>query len=233
MITTLKSPMKALLLLQLGSSSSKAPSTRGGNGTVSGFTLLESLIAMVVVATLLTAIAPMLAITVAARTQALRVDRANQAARSYIDGVRSGQITIPARPTGVTETTKARELETVAALTNWTSDSATRVDSNGNVFNVSDPADLVIQAIRNGCASTGCTDGTPASQRGFDIVVRVYRADAFDSSGAAIVTLQKNTPSSTFTGTLGSKAAPLAVMASDATSNTTRLNNYNQRALGN
>lgn len=199
----------------------------------SGFTLLESLMAMVVVGILLTAIAPMLAITVAARTQALRVDRANQAARSYIDGVRSAQITIPARPTGVTEATKARELETVAALTAWTTDSATRVDSNGNGFSVDDPADLVIQPIRNGCASTGCADGTSASQRGFDLVVRVYRADAFDSSGNAIVTLQKNVPASTFTGTMGSRSVPLVVMASDATSDETKLNNYGQRSLGN
>jgi prepilin-type N-terminal cleavage/methylation domain-containing protein len=195
----------------------------------SGFTILESLVAIMVVGILLTAMAPMLALTVAARTQAQRVDRATQAARSYIDGVRSGQITIPARPAGVTETTKAKDLYTIAGLTTWTSDSATRVDANGNTFRVDDPADLVIQAIRNGCADAGCTDGSSARQRGFDLVVRVYRADAFDSSGNAIVTLQNSPPSSTFTGTLGSKSAPLAVMASDSTSDETKLNNYSLR----
>lgn len=46
-----------------------------------GVTLLESLVAMLVVGILMTAIAPLIALSAAARVQARRVDQATQAAR--------------------------------------------------------------------------------------------------------------------------------------------------------
>ncbi|MCD8489107.1 MAG: hormogonium polysaccharide secretion pseudopilin HpsB [Desertifilum sp.] len=61
----------------------------------SGFTLLESLMAIVVLTILLTGIAPMIFLSTATRIQARRVERATQAAREYIDGVRTGAIFPP------------------------------------------------------------------------------------------------------------------------------------------
>jgi len=58
----------------------------------SGFSLLESLVAVAVVGILIAAITPMVALTTSARINARRVDQATQAARSYIDAVRSGVI---------------------------------------------------------------------------------------------------------------------------------------------
>jgi prepilin-type N-terminal cleavage/methylation domain-containing protein len=212
---------------------------RSPESSQSGFTLLESLIAMVVVSLLMVGIAPMLALTVAARVQARRVDLATQEARTYMNGVRAGVITIPARPSGVTDTTQARILQTVAGLTNLPTNSATLIDTNGDGFRTDDPNDLVIQAIRNGIntSTTPPVTEIDVQKRGFDLVVRVYRADAFDSSGAAIGTLQINTPTTTATasaykGNLGSRTAPLVVVSSDAISQSTQINDYRNRALG-
>ena len=58
----------------------------------SGFSLLESLIAVAVVGILIAAITPMVALTTSARINSRRVDQATQAARSYIDAVRGGVI---------------------------------------------------------------------------------------------------------------------------------------------
>jgi prepilin-type N-terminal cleavage/methylation domain-containing protein len=199
--------------------------------TQSGFTLLESLIAMVVVSTLLVGIAPMLALTVAARAQARRVDLATKAAQTYLNGVRAGSITVPALPSGVTATTTAINLHNASVLTSAPTDSSTLVDTNGNGFSYSDPADLVIQPIRNGQAVTTTVTEADVRKRGFDILVRVYRADAFNSSGVPIEALQKNSPTSnvtasTFTGTLGSRTAPLTVATGNAIDSTTNLSDY-------
>ncbi|MCL2927684.1 MAG: hormogonium polysaccharide secretion pseudopilin HpsB, partial [Trichodesmium sp. MAG_R01] len=56
----------------------------------SGYTILEGLVAMVLVATTMSAIAPVVALSVGTRVQARRVELAAQAARSYIDTLRSG-----------------------------------------------------------------------------------------------------------------------------------------------
>ncbi len=58
----------------------------------SGFTIIESLIAIIVVTILMVGLAPIITLAVANRVQARRVELATQAASSYIDGVRSGAI---------------------------------------------------------------------------------------------------------------------------------------------
>ncbi len=64
--------------------------------TQSGFTIIECLVALIVVSILMVAIAPVIALSVANRVQARRAEQATQAARDYIDGVRSGKIEPPA-----------------------------------------------------------------------------------------------------------------------------------------
>lgn len=74
------------------SSKTQSGSTRSQE---SGFTILESLMAIVVVTILLTGVAPMIVLSVATRVQARRVELGTQAAWRYIDGLRSGQIVPP------------------------------------------------------------------------------------------------------------------------------------------
>lgn len=66
----------------------------------SGYTIMEGLVAMIMVATLMSAIAPVIAISVGTRVQARRIELAAQAARSYIDGVRAGSIPAPGKIIG-------------------------------------------------------------------------------------------------------------------------------------
>ncbi|MEB3342536.1 hormogonium polysaccharide secretion pseudopilin HpsB [Okeania sp.] len=60
-----------------------------------GYTMIEGLIAMVIVAAIMSAVAPIIAVSVGTRVQARRVELATQAARSYIDAVRKGQLSAP------------------------------------------------------------------------------------------------------------------------------------------
>jgi prepilin-type N-terminal cleavage/methylation domain-containing protein len=60
-----------------------------------GFTIVESLLAIIIVGILLVGIAPVVVLSVATRIQARRVESATQAARTYIEGTRATSIQAP------------------------------------------------------------------------------------------------------------------------------------------
>jgi len=87
-----------------------------------GLTLIESLLAVIVVAILVVAIGPVIALSAATRIQARRVEWGAQAARSYLDGVRAGTITPPPifeHDPGISNATAALQ-NTIAELNNVT-----------------------------------------------------------------------------------------------------------------
>jgi prepilin-type N-terminal cleavage/methylation domain-containing protein len=204
----------------------------------SGYTLLESLMALVVVGILITSVAPLLALTTASRVQARRVDQASQALRAYIDGVRGGALPLPQKfvvqnPTadfkgpnyGFAPSTSLGGYTTASDR-----DPGTLIDSNSNGFNISDPQDLVIQAIRPAATCTPAvpaippaaavpaifcprttpeernTELTASRKQGFLMAVRVYRADAFANNLVPDQTVQADV----FIGSPGSRGKPLA-----------------------
>jgi prepilin-type N-terminal cleavage/methylation domain-containing protein len=63
--------------------------------TQAGFTVIESLLALIVVSILMVALSPVIVLSVATRVQARRVELASRAAKTYVDGVRSGLIEAP------------------------------------------------------------------------------------------------------------------------------------------
>lgn len=63
--------------------------------TDAGFTLIESLVAIVILSIMLVGVAPLIVLSTATRVQARRVEQATEAARTYLDGVRSGVIFPP------------------------------------------------------------------------------------------------------------------------------------------
>lgn len=63
--------------------------------TQAGFTVIESLLALILVSILMVALSPVIVLSVATRVQARRVELATQAARTYIDGVRAQTILDP------------------------------------------------------------------------------------------------------------------------------------------
>jgi len=203
-----------------------------------GVTLLESLVAMMVVGILMTAVAPLIALSAAARVQARRVDQATQAARGFLDKVAARtsavnsssfppQLIVPT--TGCSPGT-AYTFDCVGAPGSPGGISAVdlgaindvRVDGNGNGFSVFDPQDFVIQPMRN--------DSTLSFADGFEAAVRVYRADAFapldgDPSqlgatwdGQELLKGYEPACASAqivFTASLGNRSCPLVFMKAD------------------
>jgi len=197
--------------------------------TQAGFSLLESLVAVLVVAILIAAIVPTMVVTAASRVQARRVDLATQAARSYVDGVRGNVIDIINPPPTLSDfpfRSSSQYFNDAASVAPNSSNVANlfkipgvKIDANGDGFSFDDPLDLVIQPLR-----TGSTDPSIASKQGFYMQVRVYRADAFASDTAITpgITLQTGQDPATcssgsrvFTGTAGSQACPLVIMKVD------------------
>jgi len=194
----------------------------------SGFTIIESLIAIIVVTILMVGLSPLIVLGVANRVQARRVEQASEAARAYIDGVRSGAIDHP----GITST----KLDAVAAPTaaslscsaNAYNNSTTRqlycIDVDGDGWSQNEPGDLVVQAFGYHPTSTDPDDG-------YAMGIRVYRADAFSTSG----TLKKSSPTSreranTVGRGLGEgKIAPLVELTTEIGTNSTTLDDLRDR----
>jgi prepilin-type N-terminal cleavage/methylation domain-containing protein len=207
-----------------------------------GFTIIESLVAIVVVSVLLSAIAPVIILSVATRVQARRIEFATQAAKSYIDGVRTKQIEpplatsdshlkdfpVPTNP-GSFNCAANSYCTTTGTTSPGNPPSPTNlycIDIDGVTVppstNATDPpkcqntstTDMIVQVFRNKTSTTGYALG-----------VRVYRANAFKSGitfQASKDTYPNNTNKNfkqqqTFTGGTGlSKLqAPLVEMSTD------------------
>lgn len=122
-----------------------------------GFTIIESLVAILVVSILLVAIAPVLSLSLATRVQSRRVELATQAARSYIDAVKTKKILAPtstgtntltayAAPTG-TGTLTCTTANSYCTAPTGTSLYCVDFDSSGSCEN-SSVTDMVVQGFR-------------------------------------------------------------------------------------
>ncbi len=166
-----------------------------------GYTIIESLVAMIVVSVLMIAIAPVMAFSVATRVQARRIELATQAARTYIDALRTGalrsKIIDPNGPEGfpVANTTNvpAAAPTSSAALYCFNLDKTPGCAGSQEFF--------VQGAWRNPANTTNNPTTT-----GYELTVRVYRADGF--TGATMTTVQQSVANSA----LGNPQAPLVVM---------------------
>jgi len=141
-----------------------------------GYTIIESLVAMIVVSVLMIAIAPVMAFSVATRVQAKRIEMATQAAKTYIEALRSEAL----KPGGTTKgfpapSTEKNQLEQNIAPTDINalycidkdSDQKCTADSN---------QDLVVQGYYYNSPAT-----TDPVTTGYSLIVRVYRAASFAS----------------------------------------------------
>jgi prepilin-type N-terminal cleavage/methylation domain-containing protein len=68
------------------------------SSTPSGFTLIECLLAVIIVSLMLAAVAPAVVLSVATRVQARRVELATQAGSAYVDAVRTKTLPPPPNP---------------------------------------------------------------------------------------------------------------------------------------
>ncbi|MDJ0506066.1 MAG: hormogonium polysaccharide secretion pseudopilin HpsB [Aphanizomenon sp.] len=192
-----------------------------------GFTIMESLIAMVVVSSLMLAISPVLILSASTRVQSRRVELSAQIARSFIDGVRSGRITAQyiADATPILTASASRNIISntneylISSASMPAPTSATNlycVQSDGTI----QPPDcssnqnnlFYIQAGRRRINGAGTNDG-------YRLAVRVYRKDIdFEKTVLANTNNTKNTQAVVGSG---NKQAPLVEIIADIANNNT------------
>lgn len=212
--------------------------------TQSGFTIIESLLAVLLIAIVLVSIGPIIAFSTATRIQSRRVELGIQSARGYISGVQSGTIT----PPPIAETTAnpvALALKDVATPTASTLD----CDANSycrspaptatfslycvNQDNLEPPnrpqkctsdsqRDLIVQGfgLQAPLGGTGTPTIADRKKAGYQLGIRVYRANAF---GAGLTLLNSSSPTqgrvenkaSVVTSGIGSRTLPIVEMTTE------------------
>ncbi len=206
--------------------------------TQAGYTLVESMVAMVLVSILAVSISPVLTFWVASRVQARRVELAAVAARTYIDGVRSEVIAHPDYYT--TDPTSVIEVD-VSGL-ECDSDNSycaqPSLTNQGEFFCINNDDEI-------GCQDSSATDlvlhvGSfnplpafyqdsngnflPAGEANYDIGyrldVRVYQARAFSETGDLLRSKSTEKKTARVSG-LAKKKAPLLEISTEITTGET------------
>ncbi|MBA3922758.1 MAG: type II secretion system protein [Nostocaceae cyanobacterium] len=195
----------------------------------SGFTIIESLVAIIVVAVLLAAISPVIVLSVATRVQARRVELATDAAKSYIDGVRSGTLAAP--PSISTDISQYSAPTTTGSLAcnhnsycSLPSTDLFCIAANGASCVNTNAKDLVIQAFRYNSTSSDVNSG-------YTLGLRIYRADAFKSGITLKASNNGTRQQQTFTGGSGlsSSQSPLVEVTTEISNSSTTFDNFCQR----
>jgi len=171
----------------------KPPNHPPSASSQSGFTIIESLIAIIVVSILMIGLSPVIVLSVATRVQARRVELATQAARDYVDGVRSGAIDPPEDVINVdqdslsTAAAPGTTLPTCGTAGEYCQNDTTASlycvdqDESGGCENNS-AKDMIVQAFRS-VYEDGNGDVVNDSEKGYLLGIRVYRADGFQNDG--------------------------------------------------
>ena len=170
-----------------------------------GYTIIESLVAMIVVSVLMIAIAPVMAFSVATRVQARRMELATQAARTYIDALRTGAIKhsdkwFPKRASG--------ELANAPVQTDRNNTYC--VDMDGGGCQIDSTKDFRVQGAWLNQDATG----SDPTSKGYQLLVRVYRADSF--AGGIILKAPKDAKKQSVVGSgLGDRTMPVVEMSTE------------------
>ena len=193
-----------------------------------GFTIMESLIAMVVVSSLMLAISPVLILSASTRVQSRRVELSSQIARSFIDGVRSGRIEAQdITPVNININQNALSSRNITNSTDGyliSSASMAAPTSEAGLYCVQ--SDGTIQPPENNCenrlffiqARRTSINGSDPND-GYRLAVRVYRRDIdFMKPVLANTNTTKNTQAVVGSG---NKQAPLVEIIADIANNNT------------
>lgn len=182
----------------------------------SGYTVLEGLMAIVVVSVLLLAMGPVIAFSVGTRVQAKRVELATQAARTYIDGVKSGSIDIPTQIADFTPAVAdlAGDCKTKDAYCTNTKLYCVNFDDAEGCQDKSQ-TDMLVQPVRKSYST-----GTSADSDGYKLAIRVYRANSF---ATGVGNLQPTPSSTNVTNAVGDRTRPLVVINAQVATSSTSL----------
>ncbi|WP_293146602.1 MULTISPECIES: prepilin-type N-terminal cleavage/methylation domain-containing protein [unclassified Microcoleus] len=171
-----------------------------------GYTIIESLVAMIVVSVLMIAIAPVMAFSVATRVQARRVELATQAAKTYIDALRTG--TIKFGGSGFPTAAPANDLASAAPPA--VGDTYC-VNMNGGGCEPNSNKGFYVQGA---WLNQNATAGNDPTSKGYQLLVRVYRADSF-AGGVTLRPPKTATKQSVVGSGLGDKTIPVVEMSTE------------------
>ena len=176
-----------------------------------GYTIIESLVAMIVVSVLMIAIAPVMAFSVATRVQAKRIEMATQAAKTYIEALRSEALKQGGPIPGFPAQSTTAKLEDSPAPTDINALYCINKDDNPTCTPDSNQ-DFVVQ----GYYFNNLPPTTNPAKTGYSLIVRVYRANSF-ASGVGPLKTQKDLQAQqgTTTAGLGNLRAPLVEMRTE------------------
>lgn len=181
-----------------------------------GYTIIEALMAMVVVSVLMISIAPVLAFSVATRLQARRIELGTQAAKAYIDALKAGAI--PAtNPTFPTKYTGTDLTEALPPTTDTTKLYCIDLDGTGSCSPTSNQDFYVQGAWRNPADA----DNDP-TDTGYELIVRVYRAISLDGTRTLKSEKAAGKKQSTVTSGLGNLSAPVVEMRTEIAATNTQ-----------
>jgi type II secretory pathway pseudopilin PulG len=198
----------------------------------SGYTIIEALMAMVVVSVLMISIAPVLVFATGTRLQARRVELASQAAKTYIDGVRSGAIPVATiSGTTITSIIETKVLASTADRNTFKVNAPTTTlscSTDGYCTTPAAPRQLYCVNLDDtaGCSSNSVKDmiiqayrSIPEASKtdprdGYLLGVRVYRAGAF-KSGVTLALDPQDQQQSTITGGIGNISIPVVQMTTE------------------
>ncbi|MBD2412925.1 prepilin-type N-terminal cleavage/methylation domain-containing protein [Nostoc calcicola FACHB-389] len=199
-----------------------------------GFTIIESLVAILLITILLAAIAPTIIIATATRVQSKRVELATQAARSFIDGVKTGAVTAPGTTIAPDGTLAGNLLNTTNMPPPTSSTSlycVTKDASNNLIISTTVCTNILfyIQAKTITVATSTPTDTTGIPRDGYRLGIRVYRSDIDFTKTVSASNGNNKKTQNTFTGTLGDRQSPLVEMTTEIGSRNTSFNALCQR----
>src|SRR4028118_122682 len=182
------------------------PQSRDG-----GYTIIESLVAMVVVSVLMIAIAPVMAFSVATRVQARRVELATQAARTYINALKTGAIKFGDDKIFGFPIEVSGDLAGAPPPAGTDETYCVDMDGTGDCEPTSTKDFRVQGAWLN--QDTSIPNGDPTS-KGYQLLVRVYRADSF--AGGVILKAPKDETKQSVVGSgWGDRTMPVVEMSTE------------------
>jgi len=190
----------------------------------SGYTILEGIMAILMVTVMLTLVGPVIAFSVGTRVQAKRIELASQAAKTYVDSLRAGSLPPPVDGTPDTSALNKRpapnsgqadggdlDCDSPPNVQGFCNNTKTLycVSFDGNNTCTADTdkdrlVDMVVQA--QACYPTGTT--VLNEKEGYHLLVRVYRANAFGKL-TGTEGFKAGKADSSVTNALGNPALPL------------------------
>jgi len=198
-----------------------------------GYTIIEGLVAMIMVSFLMSAIAPVIALSVGTRVQARRLELASQAARNYIDWVRLNPtgnspnlIAVPLddAPSPNSGNLQCNDGEICTTPASAMYNDLYCVDGDGDgVCTNSSVTDMVVQGLRSAT--------TINPNQGYALGVRVYRADSFQETSLCPGTdcPDPGTQQSVVTNAIGNRRLPMVEIITEIAPTENSFQNYRNR----